>query len=79
MFLMVVLILLILVDIIMAHRQRLSTTQTHKAPAAAVACCRGDRREQPTIIAPRPSPSARLAPHKAIALQTFPAKGNYIA
>lgn len=40
---------------------------THKAPAAAVACCGGDRREHPTIIAPRPSPSARLAPHKATA------------
>lgn len=41
--------------------------------AAGVACCRGDRREQPTINAPRPSPSARLAPHKATALKTSPA------
>ena len=39
--------------------------QTHKAPAAPVACCRGDRREPRTIDTPRPSPSARLAPHKA--------------
>jgi hypothetical protein len=27
--------------ILWAHRQRLSESQTHKAPAAAVACCRG--------------------------------------
>lgn len=45
---------------IRAHRQRLSCTQTHQPPAAAVGCCRGDRREQPTINAPRPSPSAPL-------------------
>lgn len=48
-------------DIILwAHRQRLSESQTHKAPAAAVPCVGGDRREQPTINAPRPSPFARL-------------------
>ena len=46
--------------ILWAHRQRLSESQTHKAPAAAVPCDGGDRREQPTINAPRPSPFARL-------------------
>ena len=46
--------------ILWAHRQRLSESQTHKAPAAAVPCVGGDRREQPTINAPRPSPFARL-------------------
>lgn len=46
--------------ILWAHRQRLSESQTHKAPAAAVPCVGGDRREQPTINVPRPSPFARL-------------------
>lgn len=46
--------------ILWAHRQRLSESQTHKAPAAAVPCDGGDRRVQPTINAPRPSPFARL-------------------
>lgn len=46
--------------ILWAHRQRLSLRQTHKAPAATVPCVGGDRREQPTINAPRPSPFARL-------------------
>lgn len=46
--------------ILWAHRQRLSYTQTHQPPAAAVPCVGGDRREQPTIKAPRPSPFARL-------------------
>lgn len=46
--------------ILWAHRQRLSEIQTHKAPAATVPCVGGDRREQPTINAPRPSPFARL-------------------
>lgn len=46
--------------ILWAHRQRLSESQTHKAPAATVPCDGGDRREQPTINAPRPSPFARL-------------------
>lgn len=50
-----------MMDVILwAHRQRLSKSQTHKAPAAAVPCVGGDRREQHTINAPRPSPFARL-------------------
>lgn len=46
--------------ILWAHRQRLSVSQTHKAPSAAVPCVGGNRREQPTFNAPRPSPFARL-------------------
>lgn len=34
----------------------------------------GYRREQPTINAPRPSPSARLAPHEANAYKDCPAR-----
>lgn len=33
--------------ILWAHRQRLSIGQTHKAPAAAVACCRGTAASSP--------------------------------
>lgn len=33
--------------ILWAHRQRLSDSQTHKAPAAAVACCRGTAASKP--------------------------------
>lgn len=39
--------------------------QTHKAPAAAVGCYRGDRREQPTIQRTAAKPFRPLAPHKA--------------
>lgn len=36
-----------MVMLIRAHRQRLSVSQTHKAPAAAVACCRGTAASNP--------------------------------
>lgn len=45
----------------------------HMAPAAAVACCRGDRREQPHNQHTAAKPFRPLAPHKATALQTIPA------
>ena len=48
--------------ILWAHRQRLSESQTHKAPAAAVGCCRGTAASNPQSNAPRPSPSAPLRP-----------------
>ena len=46
--------------ILWAHRRFSSRVQTHNAPFSAVPCVGGDRREQPTINAPRPSPFARL-------------------
>ena len=38
---------MIIYFILWAHRQRLSESQTHKAPAAAVACCRGTAASSP--------------------------------
>lgn len=46
--------------------------QTHKAPAAAVVCCRGDRREQPTVKRAAAKPFRPLAPHEATAYKVKP-------
>lgn len=43
-----------------AHRQRLSVSQTHKAPAAAVGCCRGTAASSPQSTRRGQSPSAPL-------------------
>lgn len=43
-----------------AHRQRLSENQTHKAPAAAVGCCRGTAASSPQSTHRGQSPSAPL-------------------
>ena len=52
-----------------ARPPRPSESPTLFAPVTGVACFGGDRREQPTINAPRPSPYARLAPHEATAFK----------
>lgn len=49
-----------MVIILWAHRQRLSLRQTHKAPAAAVPCCRGTAASNPHSTRRGQSPSARL-------------------
>lgn len=46
--------------ILWAHRQRLSNSQTHKAPAAAVGCCRGTAASSPQSTHRGLSPSAPL-------------------
>ena len=43
-----------------AHRQRLSVSQTHKAPAATVGCCRGTAASNPQSTRRGQSPSAPL-------------------
>lgn len=49
-----------MVIILWAHRQRLSVDQTHKAPAAAVPCCRGTAASNPHSTRRGQSPYARL-------------------
>lgn len=46
--------------ILWAHRQRLSDSQTHKAPAATVGCCRGTAASSPQSTRRGQSPSAPL-------------------
>lgn len=46
--------------ILWAHRQRLSESQTHKAPSAAVGCCRGTAASSPQSTRRGQSPSAPL-------------------
>lgn len=46
--------------ILWAHRQRLSESQTHKAPAATVGCCRGAAASSPHSTRRGQSPSAPL-------------------
>ena len=43
-----------------AHRQRLSSIQSHQPPAAAVPCCRGTAASHPQSSRRGQSPSARL-------------------
>lgn len=45
---------------------------THKAPAAAVGCCGGDRREQTHNLHTAAKPLRPLAPHEATAFKVIP-------